>query len=147
MNIKKKIIGFLAIFLLFSTGLLTASSLKDNRSIENELFSSSDIIVKEEKKQNCSVGLASYYQRCFGTCDTAYGEWFEPDGISVAHKTLPHNTNLLVTNLHNGRTLKVRVNDKGPYVKGRVLDFSRGAMRKLGGLNSGVIRVEYCILN
>jgi rare lipoprotein A len=94
----------------------------------------------------CKHGHASYYERCFGTCETANGEWFKPDGISAAHKSLPFGTVLSVTNKRNGKAIKVRVNDRGPFVKGRDLDLSRGAMRKLGGLGSGVIPVKYCVV-
>jgi len=92
----------------------------------------------------CKTSQASYYDRCFGTCATASGEHFDPDGVSVAHKTLPFGTMVKVTNKNNGKTISVRVNDRGPFVAGRDLDLSRGAMRKLGGLGSGVIPVTYC---
>jgi len=92
----------------------------------------------------CKTSKASYYERCFGTCATASGEHFDPDGVSVAHKTLPFGTVVKVTNKNNGKTISVRVNDRGPFVAGRDLDLSRGAMRKLGGLGSGVIPVTYC---
>jgi len=99
----------------------------------------------QPKNDNCAIGFASYYERCFGTCATASGEWFNPDGISVAHKKLPFGTKLLVTNLSNNKKVIVEVNDRGPYISNRDLDLSRGAMRHLNGLNSGVIKVKYCI--
>lgn len=101
----------------------------------------------------CRTAEASYYERCFGTCATASGEHFDPDGITTAHRTLPFGTKVKVTNKNNGRTISVRVNDRGPYAGNGVghrphptrdLDLSRGAMRKLGGLGSGVIPVTYC---
>ena len=95
---------------------------------------------------NCKKSKASYYKRCFGTCETAYGEYFRPNKVSVAHKTLPHGTKLVITNLNNGRKITARVNDKGPFVAGRDLDLSLGAMKKLGGVKAGVIPVNYCIL-
>jgi rare lipoprotein A len=104
---------------------------------------------------SCKRTVASYYDRCFGTCHTASGEWFEPDGISAAHRTLPFGTKLKVTNRNNGKTITVRVNDRGPYAgdgsghrvhPNRGLDLSRGAMRAIGGLQSGVIPVRYCVV-
>jgi rare lipoprotein A len=101
----------------------------------------------------CHTSKASYYERCFGTCATANGEHFNPDGITAAHRTLRFGTKVRVTNKLNGRTVTVRINDRGPYAgdgRGhrphptRNLDLSRGAMRKLGGLNAGVIPITYC---
>jgi rare lipoprotein A len=101
----------------------------------------------------CHHSQASYYERCFGTCETASGEWFKPDGLSTAHRTLPFGTKVTVTNKRNNKTITITVNDRGPYAGNGVghrphstrdLDLSRGAMRKLGGLGFGVIPVEYC---
>jgi rare lipoprotein A len=104
------------------------------------------IFSADAEANSCIDGHASYYERCFGTCETASGDWFEPDGISVAHKTLPFGTVLRITNKHNGATVEAEVNDRGPFVAGRALDLSRGAMREIGGLGAGVIPVTYCIV-
>jgi rare lipoprotein A len=101
----------------------------------------------------CHTSKASYYERCFGTCASANGEHFNPDGVTAAHRTLRFGTKVRVTNKLNGRKVTVRINDRGPYAgdgRGhrphptRNLDLSRGAMRKLGGLNAGVIPITYC---
>lgn len=84
-------------------------------------------------------GSASWYQ--MGT-RTASGERYNPDGLSAAHRTLPFGTKLKVTNLRNGKSVQVRVNDRGPFAKGRVLDVSRGAARKLGMISSGTAKVK-----
>ena len=73
---------------------------------------------------------------------TANGEAFDPDGLSAAHKYLPLPTYVRVTNLENGRSIIVRVNDRGPFVKGRILDLSAGAARKLGFYDEGTVRVD-----
>lgn len=78
---------------------------------------------------------------------TANGERFNPDGLTVASKTLPFGTRLEVTNPANGNHVVVRVNDRGPFVKGRELDLSRGAARQLGIINQGVAHIEYKILS
>ena len=72
---------------------------------------------------------------------TANGEAFDPDGLSAAHKLLPLPMFVKVTNLENRRSIVVRVNDRGPFVKGRIIDLSAGAARKLGFLDQGTARV------
>jgi rare lipoprotein A len=88
----------------------------------------------------------SYYGRDFHGRKTANGEVFNMYEVSCAHKTLPFNTILKVTNPKNNRSITVRVNDRGPYVDGRDLDLSYAAMRKLGGLADGVIEAEVKIV-
>ena len=83
-------------------------------------------------------GLASWYGYESGAT-TASGERFEPDGISAAHKTLPFGT--IVTVRWGERTIQVRINDRGPFIAGRVIDLSRGAARALGMLAAGVVPV------
>jgi rare lipoprotein A len=92
------------------------------------------------------TGLASYYARKFHGRRTASGARFDQGALTVAHKTLPFGTLLKVTNPSNGRSVLVRVNDRGPYVRGRVLDLSREAARLLGIVRQGVARVAYEIV-
>jgi rare lipoprotein A len=87
------------------------------------------------------TGVASWYAEESGT-RTADGEVFNPDGLSAAHKTFPLPSVVEVTNLDNGRTIQVRVNDRGPFVDGRVMDLSRGAARALGVYATGTARVR-----
>lgn len=72
---------------------------------------------------------------------TANGEAFHPDGLNAAHKYLPLPTHVRVTNLENQRSIIVRVNDRGPFVKGRIIDLSAGAARKLGFYENGTAKV------
>lgn len=83
---------------------------------------------------------ASYYSTGYRT---ANGERYNPDGLTAAHKTLPFNTMLRVTNKANGRSVDVRINDRGPFVHNRCIDLSRGAMEAIGGISSGVITVDF----
>jgi rare lipoprotein A (peptidoglycan hydrolase) len=83
-------------------------------------------------------GLASYYGEEFDSLRTASGEPFDPDAMTAAHRTLPFGTRVRVTNLANGRSTVVRINDRGPFVKGRVLDLSYGAARALRLVGPGV---------
>jgi rare lipoprotein A len=87
-------------------------------------------------------GLASWYSYPKGTRRTATGEPFDPAGITAAHKTLPLPCIVEVTNLDNGKKLKVRVNDRGPFVDGRIIDLSRAAADRLGFGGKGVARVR-----
>jgi rare lipoprotein A len=73
---------------------------------------------------------------------TASGARYNPDGLSAAHRTLPFGTRLKVTNVRNGRSVHVVVNDRGPFAGRRVLDVSRGAARKLGMISSGTTKVS-----
>ena len=87
-------------------------------------------------------GLASWYGEQFHNRNTANGEVFDMDRISAAHKTLPLPSIVEVTDLDTGRKLKVRVNDRGPFVSGRIIDLSKGAAKKLGIYQRGVARVR-----
>ncbi|MVZ99282.1 septal ring lytic transglycosylase RlpA family protein [Actinomadura sp. LD22] len=78
---------------------------------------------------------------------TASGEPFDPNALTAAHKTLPMGSKVRVTNKNNGRSVVVRINDRGPYAGGRCLDLSTAAMKKVGGTGSGVIPVRYEVLS
>jgi peptidoglycan lytic transglycosylase len=90
-----------------------------------------------------------------GTCEasfytdgsqTASGEPFDPNGLTAAHRTLPFNTMVRVTNLANGKSVTVRINDRGPFVSGRCLDLARGAFTKIASTNAGVIDAKFEVL-
>ncbi len=88
-------------------------------------------------------GLASYYwqpQR------VASGGWFNPNALTAAHKSLPFGTRVRVTNLRNGRSVVVRINDRGPYIRGRIIDLSRRAATIVGMRNAGVVPVRVKVL-
>ncbi|TDD91357.1 septal ring lytic transglycosylase RlpA family protein [Actinomadura rubrisoli] len=78
---------------------------------------------------------------------TASGEPFDPSELTAAHKTLPMGSKVRVTNKNNGRSVIVRINDRGPYAGGRCLDLSKAAMTKVGGTGAGVIPVRYQVLS
>ena len=89
-----------------------------------------------------AVGVASWYGRDFHGRPTANGEIFDMNRMSAAHKTLPLPSVVEVTNLENGRRIRVRVNDRGPFAHGRVIDMSRAAARRLGFEQNGLARVR-----
>ncbi|PYO03504.1 MAG: septal ring lytic transglycosylase RlpA family lipoprotein [Candidatus Rokuibacteriota bacterium] len=88
------------------------------------------------------TGLASWYGDPHHGRETASGEVFDKTKPTAAHRALPFGTRLAVTNLDNGRTVEVRVNDRGPFVNGRIIDLSEAAARRLGGIGTGLMRVR-----
>ncbi|MCB1379173.1 MAG: septal ring lytic transglycosylase RlpA family protein [Alphaproteobacteria bacterium] len=90
------------------------------------------------------TGFASYYKS--GRL-TANGERFNPHGLTAAHRTLPFGTRVAVTNLKTGKSVVVRINDRGPFVRNRVIDLSLGAAKAVGLVKSGVARVKVTILD
>jgi rare lipoprotein A len=88
------------------------------------------------------VGIASWYGPGFHGKETAKGEIFNQDKLTAAHRTLPLETKVDVTNVTNGRSVEVQINDRGPYVKGRVIDLSRAAAIRLGMKDAGLARVQ-----
>lgn len=88
------------------------------------------------------IGIASWYGPGFHALSTANGETFDQDGLTAAHRTLPMPSWVEVTNLENGRRLVVRINDRGPFVEGRIIDLSRRAAQLLGVDGPGLARVR-----
>ena len=86
--------------------------------------------------------VASYYGKELAGRRTASGERFNPGAMTAAHRTLPFGTRVRVTNTHNGRSVIVRINDRGPFVKGRSIDLSSGAARAIGMGTAGNVRME-----
>ena len=86
--------------------------------------------------------LATYYGQEFAGRRTASGEKFNPGAMTAAHRTLPFGTRVRVTNSRNGRSIIVRINDRGPFVKGRAIDLSSGAARAIGMASTGNVRME-----
>jgi rare lipoprotein A len=87
-------------------------------------------------------GTASYYGGKFHGRKTASGERFNQNGLTAAHKTLPLGTKVRVTNLRNGESVDVKINDRGPFHKGRVIDLSKGAAREIGMVSAGTAKVK-----
>ena len=88
------------------------------------------------------TGLASYYARILNHRKTASGERFDNNAMTAAHKTLPFGTEVKVTNLDNGKSVTVIINDRGPFVKGRIIDLSRAAFSQIADHDKGVAKVE-----
>ncbi len=88
------------------------------------------------------AGKASYYANKFQGRKTASGERYDRAKRTAAHRKLPFGTNVKVTNVKNGKSVIVRVNDRGPFVRGRIIDLSRSAFRSIARLEAGVIDVR-----
>jgi rare lipoprotein A len=88
-------------------------------------------------------GVASYY---YSGHTTASGARYNPDGLSAAHRSLPFGTRVRIKHLGNGRSVEVSINDRGPFIGGRVIDLSRGAAKVIGMIGSGLARVSVTIL-
>ncbi len=109
--------------------------------INNRLYSPLPSSVGYEE-----YGIASWYGKDFHGKPTSNGETYDMHDITAAHKLLPMHTMLLVTNLDNGRETVVRVNDRGPFVQGRIIDLSYAAAKKLAILESGIAHVKITAL-
>ncbi len=96
--------------------------------------------------RSLGTGIASFYGRRFHGRRTANGERFDMNALTAAHKTLPFGTHVRVTNPKNGRSVTVRINDRGPFIRGRTIDLSRSATQRLGLIRLGHASVELDIV-
>lgn len=92
-------------------------------------------------------GQASFYGNEFHGRKTANGERFDQAKLTAAHRTLPFGTRLKVTNTENGKSVLVRVNDRGPFVKGRIIDLSSSAFKTIASINAGVAPVRIQVVD
>ena len=99
-----------------------------------------------ENAEAIETGVSSWYGPNFHGKLTANGETYDMDGVTAAHRTLPFGTILLVENLDNGKTVQVRINDRGPYAKDRIIDLSRGAAEQIDMIGPGTARVRLYLL-
>jgi len=88
------------------------------------------------------TGIGCWYGKVFHGRKTASGERYDMYGYTAAHRTLPFNTIVKVTNLQNKRSVKVRITDRGPYTRNRIIDLSYAAAKKLGFIKKGIAKLE-----
>ena len=100
-------------------------------------------VTKVSHSGSASGGIASYYWQ---GQKTASGARFNPEGMTAAHRTLPFGTRVRVTNQSNGQSVVVTINDRGPFIGGRVIDLSRGAARQINMTGAGLARVSLEVL-
>jgi peptidoglycan lytic transglycosylase len=103
-------------------------------------------LVSEDLLRPVQRGYASWYGKPHHGRRTASGEIYDMNQLTAAHPALPMGTLLLVTNINTGRAVTVRVNDRGPFVDGRILDLSYAAARQLGAVGDGVVPVRVRVL-
>lgn len=109
------------------------------------------LFAKERPSHNAShaksiIGIASFYSTKFNGRRTASGEKFNSSALTAAHLSLPFGSLVKVTNMRNGKTVVVRINDRGPHVKGRIIDLSKAAATKIGIGRAGTARVRLEVL-
>lgn len=114
-----------------------------NKTSKNSAASSSEF---KNESSEVFKGVASYYADKFNGRKTASGEVFDQKLLTAAHRTWPFETVVSVTNLANGKSVQVRINDRGPFVKDRLIDLSRAAAQKIDMLRSGTANVEISII-
>ena len=103
-------------------------------------------VKKRVKLARRESGYASWYGPGFLHRRTASGEWFDPKDMAAAHRTLPLGTRVRVTNLDNGRRIVVRINDRGPYKRNRVIDVTPAVAKRLGFKHDGLTKVRIDVL-
>jgi rare lipoprotein A len=115
---------------------------KTTTSLEREF----PVIIPQSSNVS-QTGLASWYGPRFHGKRTANGEVYNQHALTAAHKTLPLGSRAVVTNLNTGQSIEVRINDRGPFIKGRVIDLSQAAARLVGVLGPGVAPVKVEVLS
>lgn len=103
---------------------------------------SSSPVTSNPSAGRAEYGKASYYAMKFQGAKTASGERFSQSANTAAHRTLPFGTKVRVTNVRNDKSVIVRINDRGPFVKGRVIDLSQTAFKAIGRLEQGLLDVK-----
>ena len=120
--------------------------LKRNKSKSKAVFIDPKTVNTNVKHKKKMVGISSFYAEDFHGKLTANGEIYDMYGLTAAHKTIPLNTIARVTNLANGKSLILRINDRGPYIQGRMLDCSYGAAKKLDFIKEGKTKVQIDVI-
>lgn len=168
----KSITAFIALLMIFpianadgkifkdagknDTIIMPVSEKKFSEEIDNDTIKEDTLSVEDEKKvedilestaHEISTGVVSWYGGKFHGRKTASGEKYDKHELTAAHKSLPFGTKVKVTNIRNGKSVVVEINDRGPYAKSRVLDLSQAAFSEIGHTNTGVMQVEYEIMN
>jgi rare lipoprotein A len=116
-------------------------------SLFNGCSSKKDISSQQKSFEYTETGIASYYARKFHSRKTASGEIFNNNLMTAAHKTLPFGTRVIVKNLDNGKSVKVTINDRGPFIKKRIIDLTRAAFSKIEDIKKGIAKVEIVVVD
>ncbi|NOI90076.1 septal ring lytic transglycosylase RlpA family protein [Vibrio splendidus] len=133
-HMKKSHIIFTALILMILAGCTSTSAVGSSKT-------------KEYAKSHALAGKASWYGDKFHGRLTASGETYNMNANTAAHKTLPFGTIVRVTNTNNNKSVDVKINDRGPYVKGRVIDLSHKAFARIGNVKQGTVPVKIEIVD
>ncbi|MCF7354752.1 septal ring lytic transglycosylase RlpA family protein [Vibrio sp. CK2-1] len=133
-HIKKLNILFTSLLLMLLTGCSSTSAIGGSKT-------------KNSANSHALIGQASWYGDRFHGKLTASGETYNMNAYTSAHKTLPFGTIVRVTNTANNKSVDVKINDRGPYVKGRVIDLSYQAFTQIGNIKKGTIPVKIEIID
>jgi rare lipoprotein A len=136
-----------AVFLILTGISASLINLGDTSAFENNsakvvISKDAEPVVEPISFEKIGIMKASWYGPRFHGKQTANGESYNQMALTAAHKTLPFGTLLRVTNLKNGESVIVRINDRGPYIEGRDLDLSKGTAQSLGMIKRGVVKVK-----
>ncbi|MBK7498294.1 MAG: septal ring lytic transglycosylase RlpA family protein [Ignavibacteriales bacterium] len=138
--IPKYYLGFILVSLIFYNCSSTTRYSRTNDSPDN------DTRIKNPNVLEVETGTASYYADEFDGKKTANGEIYDMNSLTAAHPTYPFNTLVKVTNLSNQKSVEVRINDRMPQFKGRILDLSLAAANKIEMVNAGIQEVKVEVL-
>lgn len=134
------------ILLAFFAISCTSSIRFSGEEVNNQSGNGSNKVDSKVNAGYSFKGKASYYGDKYDGRKTASGEVFDQDELTAAHRTLPFGTKCKVTNLKNGKSVEVKINDRGPFIKNRVIDLSKAAAKKIDMIKEGVVEVEVTIL-
>lgn len=126
--------------------LLTLTAACHSRSRVGSVAPSGGGVVLQPDSRSVVAGDASYYGEPYHGRPTASGEIFDKNKMTAAHRTLPFGTWVRVENRLNGQAVDVRINDRGPFVPGRIIDLSEGAARRINMIRSGVVPVRLTVV-
>ncbi len=150
MRLTKLITVILSAGLLVSSPMITTAEAAAKKAPKQSQSATKNSETKQTYSKvagsKTQTGIASFYANMFNGRKTANGEIFSNNKMTAAHRTLPFGTMVLVTNLANGRQVIVRINDRGPYVKGRIIDLSRAAAQEIRMVGRGVAKVRVDII-
>ena len=130
--------------------LLTVSAAAQDAEITSTQITDAEItdpsVIEIDQETEIGGGMASYYGNELAGNRTASGERFNPGQLTAAHRSLPFGSRVRVTNISNGDSVIVRINDRGPFAHGRIIDVSHAAAREIGMHRSGTARVKLALL-
>ncbi|MBU0539563.1 MAG: septal ring lytic transglycosylase RlpA family protein [Gammaproteobacteria bacterium] len=113
---------------------------------EDKVEDEPELVVEEAPAAIIESGIASYYGDRHQNQKTASGERYRHELKTAAHKTLPFGSYVKVTNKKNGQSVVVKINDRGPFVRGRIIDLSKSAFAEIGSTSSGLLKVDIQII-